>query len=99
MIVKLLTEHYLEFLSLKGGCRGSSESTVMSKCHIVGNLMHWLLFNVCCCFIVCGSPVMGPCYVVWFLVSNYFDEEETAGCFTLIGMWPSVVMVRLVCSL
>ena len=27
MIVKLLTEHQLEFLSSKGGCRGSSEST------------------------------------------------------------------------
>ena len=27
MIVKLLTEHNLEFLSLKGGCTGSSEST------------------------------------------------------------------------
>ena len=27
MIVKLLTEHHLEFLNLKGGCRGSSEST------------------------------------------------------------------------
>ena len=27
MIVKLLTEHHLEFLSLKRGCRGSSEST------------------------------------------------------------------------
>ena len=27
MIVKLLTEHHLEFLRLKGGCRGSSEST------------------------------------------------------------------------
>ena len=27
MIVKLLTEHHLEFLSLKGGCRVSSEST------------------------------------------------------------------------
>ena len=27
MIVRLLTEHHLEFLSLKGGCRGSSEST------------------------------------------------------------------------
>ena len=38
MIVKLLIEHYLEFLSLKGGCRGSSESH-MSKCHIVGNHM------------------------------------------------------------
>ena len=28
MIVKLLTEHHLEFPSLKGGCRGSSESTL-----------------------------------------------------------------------
>ena len=34
MIVKLLTEHHLEFLSIKGGCRGSSESTLvkMSNC-------------------------------------------------------------------
>ena len=34
MIVKLLTEHHLECLSLKGGCRGSSESThvKMSNC-------------------------------------------------------------------
>ena len=34
MIVKLLVEHHLEFLSLKGGCRGSSESTLvkMSNC-------------------------------------------------------------------
>ena len=27
MIVKLLTEHHLEFLSLEGGCTGASEST------------------------------------------------------------------------
>ena len=27
MIVKLLTEHHLEFLSLTGGCIGSSKST------------------------------------------------------------------------
>ena len=34
MIIKLLTEHLLEFLSLKAGCRGSSESTFvkMSNC-------------------------------------------------------------------
>ena len=34
MIVKLLTEQHLEFLSLKGGPRGSSESTLvkMSNC-------------------------------------------------------------------
>ena len=34
MIVKLPTEHYLEFLILKGGCRGLSVSTLvkMSNC-------------------------------------------------------------------
>ena len=33
MTVKLLTEHYLEFLSLKGGCTGSSESTLVKMPH------------------------------------------------------------------
>ena len=33
MIVKLLTEHHLEFLSFKGGCRGSSESTHVKMPH------------------------------------------------------------------
>ena len=33
MIVKLLTEHHLEFLSLKGGCSGSSESTHVKMPH------------------------------------------------------------------
>ena len=33
MTVKLLTEHHLEFLSLKGVFTG------LSKCHIVGNHM------------------------------------------------------------
>ena len=40
MSVKLLTEHRLEFPSLKGGCTGSSESTLVkmphcSKSHVV----------------------------------------------------------------
>ena len=33
MNIKLLTEHYLEFLSLKGGCTGSSESTLVEIQH------------------------------------------------------------------
>ena len=33
MIVKLLTEHHLECLSLKGGYRGSSESTHVKMQH------------------------------------------------------------------
>ena len=33
MSVKLLTEHHLEFLSLKGGCTGSSQSTHVKMPH------------------------------------------------------------------
>ena len=33
MIVKLLTEHFLEFLSLKGDCRGLSKSTLVKMPH------------------------------------------------------------------
>ena len=43
MIVKLLTEHHLEFLSLKGGCRGSSETHVKMphclKSHAVARML------------------------------------------------------------
>ena len=33
MTVRLLTEHHLEFLSFKGGCTGSSESTRVKMPH------------------------------------------------------------------
>ena len=52
MYVKLLTEHHLEFLSLKGGCTGSSESTLV-KCHIAGNHMSRLIH---CLQQLCGPP-------------------------------------------
>ena len=42
MIAKLLTEHRLEFLSLKEAAEACL-SLHLSKCHIVGNLMHWLI--------------------------------------------------------
>ena len=46
MIVKLLTERHLEFLSLKEGCTGSSESTLvkMSNCWKSHALAQFLLF-------------------------------------------------------
>ena len=51
MIVKLLTEHYLECLSLKRGCRGSYESTLvkMSNCwksHAVAQLLYIITSHV-----------------------------------------------------
>ena len=50
MSVKLLTEHRLEFLSLKRGCRGSSESTLvkMSNCwksHVLAQFHLTILFQ------------------------------------------------------
>ena len=44
MSVKLLTEHHLEFLLLKGGCTGSSESTLVKiphcwKSHVTAHLI------------------------------------------------------------
>ena len=48
MIVKLLTEHHLEFLSLKGGCRGVSKSTHVKmphcwKSHVTAHLIPCIL--------------------------------------------------------
>ena len=52
MIVKLPTEHYLEFLNLNGGCRVSSEPTLgkMPHCwkshataHIINTVLHCIL--------------------------------------------------------
>ena len=44
MNIKLLTEHHLKFLSLKGGCTGSSESTLVKmphcwKSHVTAHLL------------------------------------------------------------
>ena len=53
MNIKLLTEHHLEFLSLKGGCTGSSESThvKMPNCwkpHALAHLsLQCLLVHTC----------------------------------------------------
>ena len=46
MIVKLLSEHHLEFLSLKGDCRGSSESTQVKMPHCwKSHALAQILFN------------------------------------------------------
>ena len=46
MIVKLLTEHHLEFLRLTGGCTGSSESTHVKIPHCwKSHAMAEILYN------------------------------------------------------
>ena len=57
MIVKLLTEHHLEFLSFKGACTGLSESKLVKmphcwKSHVAAQLLYCIAVksgacNVC----------------------------------------------------
>ena len=51
MSVKLLTEHHLEFLSFKGGCTGSSESTHVGA--------HLVFFTIILRYVQC-SPLKMP---------------------------------------
>ena len=44
MTVKLLTEHHLGFLSLKMAAQ-ARVSQHLSKCHIAGNHMLWLIYS------------------------------------------------------
>ena len=58
MIVKLLTERHLEFLSITGGCRGPSESTLvkMSNCwksHVAAHIV-----NASWAMVLIGSILM-----------------------------------------
>ena len=49
MNVKILIEHHLESLSLKGGCIGSPESTLdkMSNCWNLMQLLNFTIFTLC----------------------------------------------------
>ena len=72
MIVKLLTEHHLEFLSLKGGCRGSSEST-LDKIPTVGNhvprLNYKMMLRVPCKF---AADIEGFVFFYHCLINGKF---------------------------
>ena len=55
MTVKLLTEHHLEILRLKGGCTGSSESTHVKmphcwKSHVTAHIKYFELHMCHFCY-------------------------------------------------
>ena len=67
MTIKLLTEHHLAFLTLKGGCTGSSESTLACGEGLTGGtgcgccLLWGSSFVACCCSccMTCEDPEGG----------------------------------------
>ena len=75
MIVKLLTEHHLKFLSLRGGCRDSSESTLVKIPHCwksrataqkrTKTFLTLLYVTFSCVFVTFPYGVLGQ---VWYLI-------------------------------
>ena len=60
MTVKLLTEHHLEFLSLKGGCTGLSESTLIKmphcwKSHVAAQIISYAIIFVSYLIRLCSA--------------------------------------------
>ena len=53
MIVKLMTEHHLEFLNFKGGYLGSSESTLVNMPHCWKSHDSVQITNYCKCIHLC----------------------------------------------
>ena len=60
MTVKLHTEHHLGFVSLKGGCTGSSESTHVKmphcrKSHVAAHMFdHMFGIHTCTSYAMCN---------------------------------------------
>ena len=73
MIVKLLTEHHMEFLSLKGGCRGSSESThvEMPHCWKSRALAHFIMQSMSVPYLESG---------LWNWTAEMQRNSYTMGC-------------------
>ena len=64
MTVKLLTKHHLEFLSLKGGCTGSSESTLVKmphcwKSHVAAQITKFATYKISIFELVSGTERNG----------------------------------------
>ena len=69
MIVKLLTEHNLEFLSLKGGCIGSSESTLVKILN--GWKSHAATQTFFCFLLSSGRVLMVMCTVCYLYTEQH----------------------------
>ena len=82
MIVKLLTEHHLEFLSLKGGCRGSSDSTHVKMPHC------WKSRALAQIFILQSMLVPYLESGLWNWTAEMLRNSYTMGCPPVRGVNP-----------
>ena len=87
MNIKLLTEHHLEFLSCKGGCTGSSESTLPNAtlleitCH--GSILS-IVRHCVTQFSNIDMKLLNEVFLVIILYGNLFDNLKPINC---VGMF------------
>ena len=77
MTVKLLAEQHLESLSLKGGCKGSSASTLVKMPHFWKSHVAALIYAIRCSYYGLRDCIC-PCFVIlwftWFPTMWHFDK-------------------------
>ena len=92
MIVKLLTEHHLEFLGLKGGCTGSSKPTLVKmphcwKSHAMAHIILLSLFQMYLGIVLACVVFMTGCF------SYYQDAKSSKIMESFKDMVPQVMFV------
>ena len=107
MIVKLLTEHHLEFKSLTGGCTGSSESTLVKlleiSCHGSCGSRAMSFFTACSISLVENQNDLELDFKVFFFVGALYlmnSSDATLASLSVLKYsrwhprWPSVMLLR-----
>ena len=84
MTVKVLTGHHLEFLSLKGGCTGSSESTLVKiphywKSHVAAQITFFIYALLSMGLQSPNLPPGGMC--VGISIHTKFIQQNLQKCF------------------
>ena len=90
MTVKLLTEQHLEFLSLKGSCTGSSESTLVKMPHCWKSHVNAQIFYFMCLFSVPEEAVafLGAVGAFLAILVVFFLYLNKLLCFSSCGGFP-----------
>ena len=73
MTVKLLTEQHLEFLNLKGGCTGSSESTFVKMTHC----WKYVAAQTSCILFQQSQSSIGGCLIVAVFSKKFQKNAKT----------------------
>ena len=88
MSIKLLAEHHLEFLSLKGGCKGSSDSTHVKmphcwKSHVAAHMCFVLSIILSCLLLAAlWSPATSllSCMICFLMILSLSHMVSCGRC-------------------